>query len=192
MRGAVVNDLGYVAVFANNHCVHRVEISVGIIHIINVTKELASCGQQVFTARCPLMRHIEHIGRRTYTACPSRLCLPQKRPFPWGIHLMHGTLSHLNSQFHIPNSMSIGSAVSATSKPWPTDRHTDTHRQRHSTCVAIDRLYTLHIYCIKYAYTKYAYGQRTGINGESTSMVRPTLGSRTAKEQALYSACDAV
>jgi len=26
-------------------------------------------------------------------------------------------------------------------------------------------------------------GQRTGINGESTSMVWPTLGSRTAKEQ---------
>jgi len=27
--------------------------------------------------------------------------------------------------------------------------------------------------------------QRTGINGESTSMVWPTLGSRTAKEQEL-------
>ena len=63
-------------------CAHRVEISVGIIHIINVTKELASCGQQVYTARCPLMRHIEHIGRRTYTACPSMS--PSKASLPVG------------------------------------------------------------------------------------------------------------
>jgi len=157
----------------------------------------------VFTARCPLMRHIEHIGRRTYTACPSMS--PSKASLPVGdpsnarfLEPPEFTISHpmvrptLGSRTAKEQAWSIGSAVSATSKPWPTDRHTDTHRQRHSTCVAIDRLYTLHIYCIKYAYTKYAYGQRTGINGESTSMVRPTLGSRTAKEQALYSACDAV
>ena len=31
--------------------------------------------------------------------------------------------------------------------------------------------------------------QRTGINGESTSMVWPTLGSRTAKDQIRYSTC---
>jgi len=67
-----------------------------------------------------------------------------------------------------------------------------THRHPQTTPLHLCSLYTLHIYRIKYAYTKYAYGQRTGINGESTSMVRPTLGSRTAKEQALYSACDAV